>query len=63
MINDIEWMTFMEVSKRSGWTLNALYELKKKGKLRKEFHWRKKEGRLVMHIKRFNEWIATDTLA
>lgn len=57
--NEVAWAKFELVSKQSGWTVNALRELKKKGKIREGYLWVKREGRLLMHIERFNKWIET----
>lgn len=60
-LNDIEWMLLTEVSKRTGATENAIREYIKKGYLAEGIVWVKTKGRIWIHIKEFNQWVATSS--
>ena len=60
-LNDIEWMLLTEVSKRTGATENAIREYIKKGYLAERIVWVKTKGRIWIHIKEFNQWVATSS--
>ena len=53
----IEWITINRVCEITGYSINALREHKKKGYLTKDIHWIKRRGRILIHAKRFNEWL------
>ncbi len=52
-----KWMTVEKLSALVGLTREAIYALKKKGKLRQNVHWIKKGRRLFIHVENFNKWL------
>lgn len=55
----IEWITLKQMSALTGYTVNALRSKIKRGQLFEEKHWRRApDGRLLMHVGNFNEWLS-----
>ena len=53
----IEWILLTKVAAIIGCTPNALHEYRKKGHIKKHFHWVKKQGRIYIHAERYNQWL------
>ncbi|MBT5790026.1 MAG: hypothetical protein HN738_01740 [Gammaproteobacteria bacterium] len=60
-INDLEWMLLTKVAERTGASVNAIREYIKKGYLPEGIVWVKNRGRIWIHIREFNQWVATST--
>lgn len=55
---ELGWMTIENLSELTGLTTEAIRAYKKKGKIRMDYHWRKHEGRILIHYGRFQEWMS-----
>jgi hypothetical protein len=51
-----EWVLQKRVAEITGMTVVAMDQLRNKGILREEVLWHKKNGRIWINTKRFNEW-------
>ena len=60
-INDLEWMLLTKVAERTGASVNAIREYIKKGYLPEGIVGVKNRGRIWIHIREFNQWVATST--
>ncbi|MBH0050679.1 MULTISPECIES: excisionase [Pseudoalteromonas] len=58
MAISIEWVTLNAMAKVTGYTVAALRSKIKRGQLFEEKHWRRaQDGRLLIHVGNFNEWL------
>lgn len=54
----IEWVTLKAMAAATGYTVAALRSKIKRGQLFEEKHWRRApDGRLLMNVENFNEWL------
>jgi len=54
-----EWALLKHVAQETGYTVPALRNKIVKGQLHEEVHWRKcRDGKILINIKKFNEWLA-----
>lgn len=58
MAKGIEWITLNAMASATGYTVAALRSKIKRGQLFEEKHWRRaQDGRLLIHVANFNEWL------
>ena len=58
MAFNVEWVTLNAMAKATGYTVAALRSKIKRGQLFEEKHWRRaQDGRLLIHVENFNDWL------
>ena len=58
MAFNVEWVTLNAMAKATGYAVAALRSKIKRGQLFEEKHWRRaQDGRLLIHVENFNDWL------